>query len=129
MFITVIICIILAALVVLSIRHFLKNLRSGCCGSGSNTATKRIRIQDRDLSHYPYEKILDINGMTCSNCVTHVQNALNSLDGVFSKVDLGKKKAVVRMKSNLSDQLLRKTVAETGYIVGSIIVSGQKQSM
>jgi copper chaperone len=120
---TVVICIVLAALVVLGVRNYRKNLRSGCCGSGSDAPPKRIRVQDHDLGHYPYEKILSINGMTCSNCVTHVQNALNSLDGVFSKVDLGQKKAVVRIKEDLPDQLLRKTLAEVGYTVGSVSVS------
>lgn len=117
---TVLICIVLAALVVLGVRRYRKNLRSGCCGSDSDAPTKRTRVQDRDKSHYPYVKILDINGMTCQNCATHVQNALNSLDGVFSKVNLGSKKAVVRMKEDLPDQLLRKTVAEAGYTVGAV---------
>jgi Copper chaperone len=117
---TVVICIVIAALVVLGVRNYRKNLRSGCCGSGSDAPPKKLRVQDRDLNHYPYEKILVINGMTCNNCVTHVQNALNSLDGVFSRVDLGKKMAVVHMKAELPDQLLRKTVAEAGYTVGSV---------
>jgi copper chaperone len=117
---TVVICIVIAALVFLGSRNYRKNLRSGCCGSGSDAPPKRIKVQDRDLSHYPYEKILDINGMTCSNCVTNVQNALNALDGVFSKVSLDQKKAVVHMKENLPDQLLRKTVAEVGYTVGTV---------
>lgn len=124
---TIIICIVLAGIIVLGVRNYRKNLRSGCCGSGGDAAPKKIRVQDRDLSHYPIEKTLMINGMTCSNCVTHVQNALNSLDGVLSKVDLGKKNAVVHMKHDLSDQLLRKTVADAGYTVGTVSVRGQNQ--
>jgi copper chaperone len=117
---TIVICIVLAVIVVLGVRNYRKNLRSGCCGADSDAAPKKIRVQDRDPGHYPYARILDINGMTCGNCATHVQNALNSLDGVFAKVDLGKKKAVVHMKNDLSDRLLRKTVADAGYTVGSV---------
>lgn len=117
---TVIVCVIIAGIVALGIRHFRKSLLSGCCGSGSDPAPKRIRVKDRDLRNYPYEKILDIEGMTCANCVTHVQNALNSLDGVYSRVDLGKKKAVVHMKAELPDKALRKAVSDSGYAVTKI---------
>ena len=58
--------------------------------------------------------------MTCQNCATHIQNALNSLDGVLSKVDFGKKCATVHMKEELPDLLLRKTVSGAGYTVISI---------
>lgn len=117
---TIIICIVLAGIVVLAVRHSRRVLQSGCCGSGDGPAPKKIRVQDRDPSHYPYEKILDIDGMSCRNCAVHVQNALNSLDGVYSEVNLGRKKAVVRMKEELPDQVLRKAVADAGYSVGSI---------
>ncbi len=123
---TIVICVVIAAIAVLGVLRYRKNLRSGCCGSGSDAAPKRIRVRDRDLSHYPYEKILDINGMTCQNCVTHVQNALNSLDGVYAKVDLDRKQAVVHMTENLSDQILRKTVANAGYTVGSVRILRQQ---
>lgn len=117
---TVVICIALAGIVVLGLRNYRKKLASGCCGSGGDAAPKKIRVQDRDLKHYPYEKTLYINGMTCKNCITHVQNALNSLDGVFSKVELDKRRAVVHMKEDIPDQLLRKTVAGAGYTVESV---------
>lgn len=125
--VTAIIVILIAAGVVFGLLRYRKNLRSGCCGSDSDPAAKRIKVQDRDPSHYPYVKILGINGMTCQNCVTHVQNALNSLDGVYSKVDLNSKQAVVRMKEELPDQLLRKTVALVGYTVGSVSASPQSR--
>lgn len=117
---TIIICAAIAGIAVLSARHFRKVLRSGCCGSDGGPARKKVRVRDRDPSHYPYEKILDIGGMTCGNCAAHVQNALNSLDGVCSKVNLDRKVAVVRMKKDLPDPLLRKAVAEAGYTVGSV---------
>ena len=117
---TVIISVIIAAIIVFGVFHLRKSLRSGCCGSGDDPTPKRIKVKDRDLSHYPYKKILDIKGMTCSNCVTHVQNALNSLTGVCAKVDLGSRQASVYMKEDLPDQMLRKAIADAGYTAGSI---------
>ena len=117
---TVVICIVIAGIVVLGIRHSSKVFLSGCCGSDGGPAPKKIRVRDRNPDHYPYEKILDISGMTCRNCAEHVQNALNALDGVFSKVDLNRKKAVVHMKEDLPDEVLRKTVADAGYAVESV---------
>lgn len=117
---TVIICIVIAVIIILGIRNYRKNLKSGCCGSDSDAATKKIRVKDRDLSHYPYKKVLMISGMTCQDCAARVQNALNSLDGVLSKVYFGQKKAVVHMKEEVPDELLRKTVAEAGYMIVSI---------
>ena len=117
---TIVICVVIVGIIVLGMRHYRKTMRSGCCGGDSDAAPKRIKVQDRDLSHYPYEKVLDINGMTCQSCVTHVQNALNSLDGVYSKVDLSKKKAVVHMKKDLPEPVLRKAVADAGYTVGAV---------
>lgn len=117
---TVIICAVLVVIVFLGVRSYRKKMISGCCGSGSDAAPKKIKVQDRDLRHYPYKKVLKIDGMTCQNCVTHVQNALNSLNGAFSKVDLDKKSAQVYMKEEIPDGLLRKTIAEVGYTVMSI---------
>lgn len=117
---TVIIFIVIAVIVFFGIRNYRKNMVSGCCGSESDAAPRKIRVQDRNLSHYPYKKVLKIDGMTCRNCVIHVQNSLNSLDGVFSKVDLNKKSAKVCMKEEISDQLLRKVVSRVGYTVMSI---------
>ena len=117
---TIIICVLLAGILVLAARHSRKVLRSGCCGSDGDPAPKKIRARDRDPGHYPYEKILGIDGMSCQNCVMRVQNALNALDGVYSKVDLGRKTAVVRMKEELPDEVLRKAVADAGYSVGGV---------
>lgn len=117
---TVILCIAIAGIVVLGIRHSRKVLLAGCCGSDGDPTPKKIRVRDRDLNHYPYEKILDISGMTCRNCAAHVQNSLNTLDGVYSKVDLDRKKAVVHMKEDLPDEVLRKAVADAGYAVGAV---------
>lgn len=114
---TAVICIILVIAVVAGVKSYMKKLRSGCCGASSELAVKKVKVKDKDPSHYPYQKVLKIDGMTCGNCANCVENALNHLDGVYASVDLMKEEAVVRMKEKVEDQILKKTVAAAGYTV------------
>ena len=114
---TAVICIILVIAVVAGVKSYMKKLRSGCCGASSEPAVQKVKVKDKDPSHYPYQKVLKIDGMTCGNCANRVENALNHLDGVYASVDLMKEEAVVRMKEKVEDQTLKKTVAAAGYTV------------
>ena len=114
---TAIICIILVIAVVAGVKSYMKKLRSGCCGASSEPSVKKVKVKDKDPSHYPYKKVLKIYGMTCGNGANRVENALTLLDGVYATVDLMKEEAVVRMKEELEDQTLKKTVAAAGYTV------------
>ncbi len=113
---TVLICLALAALAVFGVRSFSKRLSGGCCGTGSESV-RRVRVQDRDKKHYPYETRLAVGGMTCRNCARRVENALNSLDGVWARVDLSKNEAFVRLKSPPDEDALRAAVQKAGYWV------------
>lgn len=117
---TIVICLVIAVLVALGIRSIRRRISVGCCGGSADPAPRKIRVADRDPAHYPYEKALQIKGMTCRNCAVRVQNALNSLNGVLAQVSLRNGTAAVRMKSELPDGMLRKAVAGAGYSVGSI---------
>ncbi len=55
--------------------------------------------------------------MTCGNCANHVENALNSLDNVYAKVDLKKNLANVRMKIDMSEEILKGSINKAGYSV------------
>lgn len=88
--------------------------RGGCCGSGAVSPAKR-RVADRDETHYPYAAVLTIDGMTCGHCAVHVENALNELNGVWAKVDLGEKTALVRMVQPLPEAALRQAIRGAGY--------------
>lgn len=109
--------IVLAILVicVIAVVSYRKKLKNGCCGGGDTNAEKKVRVADRNKEHYPYTVRLTIDGMTCGNCAQRVENALNRLDGVWATVDLSERSALVRSKTELSDDLLRKTVSDTGY--------------
>ena len=88
--------------------------RGGCCGSGGS-GPKRLRVRDKDLQHYPYTVVLTIDGMTCGHCAVRVENALNELNGVWAKVDLGGKTALVRMVQPLPEAVLRQAIRGAGY--------------
>ena len=88
--------------------------RGGCCGSGAVSPVKR-RVADRDETHYPYTAVLTIDGMTCGHCAVRVENALNELNGVWAKVDLGEKTALVRMVQPLPEAALRQAIRGAGY--------------
>ncbi|MDC7244544.1 MAG: heavy metal translocating P-type ATPase [Sphaerochaetaceae bacterium] len=65
-------------------------------------------------------KELNVNGMMCDHCVSHVKKALESIGGCTVTVSLEDKRATVTSESHLDDDLLRSKVAEAGYEVTSI---------
>lgn len=67
------------------------------------------------------KKIL-IEGMTCSHCVRHVEDALKELDGIKSaKADLKEKRAVVKLGKDVADDRIREAIEEMGYEVVDIL--------
>lgn len=66
------------------------------------------------------KKIIEINGMHCPKCAGRVENALNAIDGVNAKVNLAKKQAVVTLKVDVADEVLKNAVASLGFEVVSI---------
>ena len=66
------------------------------------------------------KKEIVIDGMMCGHCSGRVEKALNGIDGVSAKVDLGKKTAYVSFDSDVSDAKLRSAVEDAGYKVVSI---------
>mgnify|MGYP003817809039 FL=1 len=63
------------------------------------------------------KKKLYIEGMSCQHCVNHVQKALSQISGIDAvNVDLENKYAIVDMKEEVSDDLLKQAVVdEAGY--------------
>ncbi|MEC8911094.1 MAG: copper ion binding protein, partial [Chloroflexota bacterium] len=72
---------------------------------------------------------LNIGGMSCAACVTHVENALQSVIGVFeASVNLGVERAFVEFVPGmveLSD--LQKAVEESGYKVEAFYDAGVQE--
>ena len=108
---TAIICLALIMAGVLAIRSYRKRLTTG------EAAVKKIKVSDKDLTHYPHRRVLKVDGMSCGNCAIRVENALNSLEGVYARVNLMEAEADVRMKQEFSDTVLKDTVKDAGYTV------------
>lgn len=64
------------------------------------------------------EKTLKIEGMMCGHCEAHVRQALEALPGVESAaVSHESGTAVVTLSADVSDEALKKAVADAGYTV------------
>lgn len=66
------------------------------------------------------KKKIQIEGMSCGHCSARVEKALNSVEGVSAKVDLGAKTAYVEITGEVSDEVLKKSVEDAGYEVVGI---------
>lgn len=67
--------------------------------------------------------LININGMTCGNCVKHVEKALRSVPGVLeAKVNLDSKSAQVTKVNggSLDESVLKNAVEKIGYKVISL---------
>ncbi|MCJ7836188.1 heavy-metal-associated domain-containing protein [Cuneatibacter sp. NSJ-177] len=111
---TVIICAALVLICVFSVRSYLKKMKHGCCGAGGYDE-KKIRPKDRELSHYSYARRIQIEGMSCKNCAIRIANAFHERDGFYAEVNQKEGFALVRMKKRVSDEELRKIIAQAGY--------------
>lgn len=109
----IIIAVILAAALT-GVKSMVKRVNQGCCTERDDDHLEMVKVSDKNKAHYPHEAVLDVDGMTCSHCAARVENALNSLDGVWAKTDLSRKTADVLMKSELDDSVLRKAVNDLG---------------
>lgn len=110
---TFVIILLIVVFAVFVIRGYAKKLAHGCCGSGGD-AEQRVKVKDKNKSHYPYTAILTVDGMMCSGCEVRIENALNSLDGVWAKASSSDGSVRVLMKSPLSEDTLRSTINDLG---------------
>ena len=87
--------------------------KSSCCGTAEAVSAKKV--EDTDVSHYPYRYRLTIDGMMCSNCAKNVENTLNNMNGVWGKVNLGKKEADVLSKQSVSEDSFAQALQQSSY--------------
>ena len=113
---TIIVLLVLTIIVVCAILSIRKRIKYGsaCCGT-HDAAPKKIKVKDKNKAHYPYTYTLTVDGMHCSNCARRVENALNSKDGVWAKVNLEKKSVLVRSKSELKCEDFSTVITKAGY--------------
>ena len=119
---TVIITLVLIAIIIFAIFSIIKRIKYGsaCCGT-HDAAPKKIRVKDKNKSHYPYSYTLTVNGMHCSNCSRHVENALNTKEGVWATVKLENNTVLVRSKNPLEWDELSPVISKAGYTLIKLI--------
>lgn len=66
-------------------------------------------------------KTVKIEGMSCGHCTARVSAALMGLDGVENaEMSLENKTAVLTLSKDVSDDIIRETVDDTGFDVVGI---------
>ena len=113
----------LAVIILFAIKSVIHRIRHGsaCCGE-RDAPQKKIKIKDKNKDHYPFQYILTVDGMHCSNCTRYVENALNSLEGIWATADLQDKEVIVLSKQIRENSELERVVAEAGYTVLKISI-------
>lgn len=73
-------------------------------------------VKKKDKGKKKMQKILNIEGMVCMNCVKHVEQALRKTPGIKEvEVNLDEKSARVQMDRNVPDDILKSAIEEAGY--------------
>ena len=120
----IVICAIL--LVAFAVYGSVKKMRgkskSSCCGGPEVKTVKKV--EDTDETHYPYKYEIGIEGMHCSNCARSVENALNTAEGVWAKVELGRNRAIVLAKQEMTESAFAEALQDTAYQVTAFNVKG-----
>ncbi len=112
--VTIVVCGIIGLICVFAVMHYRKVMAQGCCGTGDREKVKKVRVKDKNPAHYPFQYRLAIDGMVCSACASKVEASINGLEGVWAKVDLSGKSALVRSKGPLEEAEIREKVNGLG---------------
>jgi len=120
---SVIIISILVVIILIAIKSVIHRIRHGsaCCGE-RDAPQKKVKVKDKNKSHYSFQYILTVDGMHCSNCTRHVENALNSLEGIWATANLQDKEVMVLSKKIRENSELERVVAQAGYTVLKISI-------
>ena len=60
--------------------------------------------------------VISIEGMSCENCVKHVKEALEALEGVNSaEVSLEENNAVIEHSDGVNLEIFKEAIEEAGY--------------
>lgn len=106
--------VLIVVFAIFVIKSYVKKLSEGCCGSSGGDKVKKIKVKDKDKSHYPYKAILTVDGMVCQGCESRIENTLNNLEGVWAKANASTKEVTVLMKNKIDEKTLKKTVNTIG---------------
>ena len=96
--------------------------KSSCCGTPEVKTVKKV--EDMDESHYPYHYEIGVGQMHCSNCARVVENAFNSMNGIWASVELGRNRAIVRAKQEMTQGDFAEALRDTSYILTDFTIKG-----
>lgn len=116
---TAVICGIIIILCYIGIKSTMKRVKSGCCGGGSEKV-KFVKVTDKNENNYKYKYDIEVDGLVCDNCRKRLENAFNTNEGMYAKVDLQKKVARLNAKQSISEEQIKDIVASSGYFIKSI---------
>ena len=118
---TVIVIIFLLLIMAFAVKSIIHRIRHGsaCCGE-RDAPEKKIKPKDKNKANYPYKYILSVEGMHCSNCTRHVENALNSIEGLWATASLENKSVTVLSKMEVEASDFEDEIRQAGYTVLSV---------
>ena len=112
-------------------RAFFKS-EAACCSEGNcsgcegSCSTKKAlddgyRVRVEKIERFPIHRTIDVDGMTCEKCIYKVVRALEKVDGVtIAAASLEKQSALVGLKEDVPDDLLREAINKAGYTAGAV---------
>ena len=136
---TIILGVVIAALLGNALRIMYKAFFKGeaaCCDSGSSSCSSgcngcpmkkaidtNYKNRVEQIEKLELHKTIDVDGMTCDNCVFKVIRALEKVDGVkIAAASLEKQSAQVGLTENISDEVLREAINKAGYHAGAVTI-------
>ena len=91
----------------------------GCSMQKALDTSYRARVEK--IEKFPIHRTIDVDGMTCEKCIYKVVRALEKVDGVqVAAASLEKQSALVGLKENISDEILREAINRAGYSAGAV---------
>ena len=94
-----------------TVKHFGRQ-GGGCCGGCGTFRTKHKR-----LASVLYRKRFKVEGMHCERCSSRVEEAVNDINGLSGRVDLGKGEVTVSYSTDVDDAVIKAQIERLGYII------------
>ena len=113
---TIMVAVLLAAVIGIAAFSTIKRIKYGssCCGEKDSMPTK-VKVKDKNKSHYPFSYRIKVDGMHCSGCVRKLENAFHKEEGMWAMVNLEKKEVLLLSKRKLEKREMGKIVSSVGF--------------